>query len=63
MGLDYGLRWKLEESLMYLKQKYRLEETQLKNFEGIQSIFAVLMVEMYIIYKKIKALYFVAIGL
>ena len=35
-----------------------LEDVQLKTFDGLQSMLAVLTVAMYIIYKKIRALHF-----
>lgn len=54
----YGLRWKIEEYHRHIKQEYRLEQVQLKTFDGLQSMLSVLTVAMYIIYKKIKAIHF-----
>ena len=54
----YGLRWKIEEYHRHIKQEYRLEDVQLKTFDGLQSMLAVLTVAMYMIYKKIKTLHF-----
>jgi len=54
----YGLRWKIEEYHRHIKQEYRLEDIQMKTFEGLQSMLAILTVAMYIIYKKIRALHF-----
>ena len=54
----YGLRWKIEEYHRHIKQQYRVEQVQLKTFNGLQSMLAVLTVAMYIIYKKIKAIHF-----
>jgi len=54
----YGLRWKIEEYHRHIKQEYRLEDIQIKTFDGIQSMLAVLTVAMYMIYKKIKSLHF-----
>ncbi len=54
----YGLRWKIEEYHRHIKQEYGLEDVQLKTFDGLQSMLAVLTVAMYIIYKKIKAFHF-----
>ena len=54
----YGLRWKIEEYHRHIKQEYKLEQVQLKTFDGLQSMLAVLTVAMYIIYKKIKAIHF-----
>ena len=53
----YGLRWKIEEYHRHIKQGYGLEQVQIKTFEGIQSMLAVLCVAMYILYKKTKALH------
>lgn len=54
----YGLRWKIEEYHRHIKQEYKLEDVQIKTFNGIQSILAILTVAMYIVYKKIRALHF-----
>ena len=54
----YGLRWKIEEYHRHIKQEYKLESIQLKTFDGLQSMLAVLTVAMYIIYKKIQSLHF-----
>jgi hypothetical protein len=54
----YGLRWKIEEYHRHVKQEYKLEDIQLKTFEGLQSMLAVLTVAMYMIYKKIQSLHF-----
>lgn len=53
----YGLRWKIEEYHRHVKQEYRLEDVQIKTFNGIQSMLAVLCVAMYIIYNKIKSMH------
>jgi hypothetical protein len=54
----YGLRWKIEQYHRHVKQQYGLEAVQIKTFEGIQSMLAVLAVAMYILYKKIKGMHF-----
>ncbi len=54
----YGLRWKIEEYHRHVKQEYKLEDVQLKTFEALQSMLAILTVAMYIIYKKISTLHF-----
>ena len=54
----YGLRWKIEEYHRHIKQDYKLEGVQLKTFDGLQSMLAVLTVAMYMIYKKIRTLHF-----
>ena len=53
-----GLRWKIEEYHRHVKQEYRLEEIQIKTFDGLQSVLSVLTVAMYMIYKKISSLHF-----
>ena len=53
----YGLRWKIEEYHRHVKQEYRLEDVQIKTFNGIQSMLAILTVAMYIIYNKIKSMH------
>ena len=54
----YGLRWKIEEYHRHVKQEYKLEAIQMKTFDGLQSMLAVLTVAMYMIYKKTQALHF-----
>ena len=54
----YGLRWKIEEYHRHIKQEYKLESVQLKTFDGLQSMLAILTVAMYMIYKKIRTLHF-----
>lgn len=54
----YGLRWKIEEYHRHIKQEYKLEDVQLKTFNGLQSMLAILTVAMYMIYRKIRALHF-----
>ncbi len=53
----YGLRWKIEEYHRHVKQEYRLEDIQIKTFNGIQSMLAILCVAMYIIYNQIKSMH------
>ena len=54
----YGLRWKLEEYHRHIKQAYKLEDIQMKTFDGLQAMLATLTIAMFMIYKKIKALHF-----
>ena len=54
----YGLRWKIEEYHRHIKQEYRLEEIQIKTFNGLQSMLAILTVAMYMIYKKMASLHY-----
>lgn len=53
----YGKRWKIEEYHRHIKQAYKLEDIQMKTFNALQSILAVLSVAMYILYKKTSALH------
>ena len=53
----YGKRWKIEEYHRHIKQAYKLEDIQMKTFNGLQSMLAVLSVAMYILYKKTSALH------
>src|SRR5699024_2728564 len=48
----YGKRWKIEEYHRHIKQSYRLEDIQMRTFNGLQSLLAILSVAMYIIYKR-----------
>lgn len=54
----YGLRWKIEEYHRHVKQEYKLEDIQMKTFDGLQSMLATLTVAMFMIYKKIKSIHF-----
>ena len=54
----YGLRWKIEEYHRHIKQEYKLEDIQLKTFNGLQSMLATLTVAMYMIYKKLQSIHF-----
>lgn len=54
----YGLRWKIEEYHRHIKQGYGLEDIQMKTFDGLQSMLAVLTVAMFMIYRKMRAIHF-----
>lgn len=54
----YGLRWKIEEYHRHIKQEYKLEDIQMKTFDGLQSMLAILTVAMFMIYRKIQSLHF-----
>lgn len=54
----YGLRWKIEEYHRHVKQEYRLEDIQIKTFAGLQSMLAIIVAAMYIVYQKIKSIHF-----
>ena len=53
----YGLRWKIEEYHRHVKQEYRLEDVQMKTFDGLQSMLAVLTVAMYMLYRKLSPMH------
>lgn len=53
----YGKRWKIEEYHRHIKQSYRLEDIQMRTFNGLQSLLAILSVAMYILYKKTSAIH------
>ncbi|MCF6223089.1 MAG: hypothetical protein L3J34_05105, partial [Flavobacteriaceae bacterium] len=46
-----------EEYHRHIKQEYRLEDIQIKTFDGLQSMLAVLTVAMYMVYKKLQSLH------
>lgn len=54
----YGLRWKIEQCHRHVKQQYKLEAIQMKTFEGLRSMLAVLTVAMFMIYRKIRSIHF-----
>lgn len=54
----YGLRWKIEGYHRHVKQEYKLGDIQMKTFDGLQSMLAVLTVAMFMIYKKIRSIHF-----
>lgn len=54
----YGLRWSIEEYHRHIKQEYCLEDIQIKTFNGLQSMLAVLTVAMYMIYRKMASLHY-----
>ena len=53
----YGLRWKIEEYHRHIKQEYKLEDIQMKTFDGLQSMPAILTIAMFMIYKKMQSLH------
>jgi len=53
----YGFRWKIEEYHRHIKQCYNLEAIQIKTFNGLQSMLAILTVAMYIIYRELSSLH------
>ncbi len=44
--------------MKWYKQEYGLEDVQMKTFDGLQSMLAVLTVAMYMVYRKIRAIHF-----
>lgn len=53
----YGFRWKIEEYHRHIKECYKLEDIQIKTFEGLQSMLAILTIAMSIIYSSLSSLH------
>jgi hypothetical protein len=53
----YGFRWKIEEYHRHIKQCYRLENIQIKTFEGLQTMLAILTIAMGIIYSSLSSMH------
>ena len=53
----YGFRWKIEEYHRHIKSCYNLEDIQVKTFEGLQSMLALLTIAMSIIYSSLSSLH------
>lgn len=53
----YGFRWKIEEYHRHIKNCYNLEDIQVKTFEGLQSMLAILTIAMGIIYSSLSSLH------
>lgn len=53
----YGYRWKIEEYHRHIKDCYNLEDIQIKTFEGLQSMLAILTVAMGIVYASLSSLH------
>jgi hypothetical protein len=53
----YGYRWKIEEYHRHIKSCYNLEDIQVKTFEGLQSMLAILTIAMNIIYSSLSGLH------
>jgi len=53
----YGFRWKIEEYHRHIKSCYNLEDIQIKTFEGLQSMLAILTIAMGIIYSSLSSLH------
>lgn len=53
----YGFRWKIEEYHRHIKSCYNLEDIQIKTFEGLQSMLAILTIAMSIIYSSLSSLH------
>lgn len=53
----YGFRWKIEEYHRHIKSCYNLEDIQVKTFEGLQSMLAILTIAMGIIYSSLSSLH------
>ena len=53
----YGFRWKIEEYHRHIKSCYNLEDIQIKTFDGLQSMLAILTIAMSIIYSSLSSLH------
>jgi hypothetical protein len=53
----YGFRWKIEEYHRHIKQCYQLEDIQIKTFDGLQSMLAILTIAMGIMYASLSSLH------
>lgn len=53
----YGYRWKIEEYHRHIKECYKLEDIQVKTFEGLQSMLAILTIAMSIIYRELASIH------
>ncbi len=53
----YRFRWKKEEYHCHIKSCYSLEDIQIKTFEGLQSMLAILTIAMSLIYRSISSLH------
>ena len=53
----YGYRWKIEEYHRHIKDSYNLEDIQVKTFEGLQSMLAILTIAMSIIYRELASMH------
>jgi hypothetical protein len=53
----YGFRWKIEEYHRHIKDSYKLEDIQVKTFEGLQSMLAILTITMSIIYRELASMH------
>ncbi len=55
--ISYGFRWKIEEYHRHIKKCYNLEDIQIKIFDGLQSMLAILTIAMSIIYSSLSSLH------
>ena len=53
----YGYRWKIEEYHRHIKTCYNLEDIQIKTFEGLQSMLAILTIAMSIMYRELASIH------
>ena len=53
----YGFRWKIEEYHRHIKSSYNLEDIQIKTFEGLQSMLAILTIAMSLIYCSLSSIH------
>ena len=53
----YGYRWKIEEYHRHIKDSYKLDGIQVKTFEGLQSMLAILTIIMAVIYRELASMH------
>ncbi len=53
----YGYRWKIEEYHRHIKNCYRLEDIQIKTYEGLQTMLAILTIAMSIVYRELASMH------
>lgn len=53
----YAHRWKIEEYHRHMKSQYNLESVQVKTFEGLKSILAIMAVAMAMVYRTVAPLH------
>ncbi|QZE14974.1 transposase [Halosquirtibacter laminarini] len=53
----YGFRWKIEEYHRHIKSSYDLENIQIKKFDGLQCMLAILTIAMGILYNTLESMH------
>ncbi len=55
--IAYGYRWKIEEYHRHIKSCYKLEDIQIKTFEGLETMLAILTISMSIVYRELASIH------